>query len=483
MPPFLELPEFEFTKAEVEQKLRFLSSDELMGRRTGSVFNDIAAGYIATHFAAHGLKPAPGQADYFQPIAFDINTPPKTGKLIVDKKAFTQGGDLQLISGAAKNLKKGTAVFAGHGLEADYEGKDVKGKIVFVLPGIPDDKNPMTVFKNIPIKKKLAAEKGAAALIELYQISVPWKFFKNYFGKPGMRLSDKDATTDETANDMVYGWIYNLPKETIGKMQSGKKVKISLNNSASNAKVVYSNNVVGIIEGRDPELKDEYVVLSAHYDHVGTGKDGGGAFSEQDSIFNGARDNAIGTTAILCATKALSIQRPRRSVAIIAFTGEELGLLGSSYYAKNPLLPLNKTVFNLNTDGAGYNDTSYVSIIGYGRTGTDEAIKAGTSPFGLDIFPDPAPEQNLFDRSDNVSFAAKGVPAMCFSPGVTAFDEAVMKHYHQISDEADSIDFDYLLKFCKALTHTARIIADHDERPWWKKGDKYEEAGNELFNK
>ncbi|RMF02007.1 MAG: M28 family peptidase, partial [Bacteroidetes bacterium] len=202
-----------------------------------------------------------------------------------------------------------------------------------------------------------------------------------------------------------------------------------------------------------------------------------------DSIFNGARDNAFGTTALLSAAKALALERPKRSIIILAVTGEELGLLGSAYYTEHPLVPLEQTIFNLNTDGAGYNDTGAVSIFGWKRTSTDETVETALNKFGLRVIPDPAPEQNLYDRSDNVSFAQKGVPALTFSPGFSEFDSSILAHYHQVSDEVDGLDFGYLTTYCQAFAHTARLIANRAARPTWTEGDKYYEAGKALYER
>jgi Zn-dependent M28 family amino/carboxypeptidase len=169
---------------------------------------------------------------------------------------------------------------------------------------------------------------------------------------------------------------------------------------------------------------------------------------------------------------------------LLACTGEEVGLLGSRYYAEHPLVPLNKTVFNLNIDGAGYNDTSIVTVIGLERTTAERDILDACKPFGLTAIQDPAPEQNLFDRSDNVSFARKGIPAPTFSPGFRAFDDAINKFYHQAADQADEqFDFAYFHRFVKAFIHAARRIADNPSSPQWKSGDKYESIGKKLYGK
>jgi Zn-dependent M28 family amino/carboxypeptidase len=227
-------------------------------------------------------------------------------------------------------------------------------------------------------------------------------------------------------------------------------------------------------------LKEEFVLLSAHYDHIGMKA----TPNSNDSIYNGARDNAMGTTAVLCAARVFSEAPPKRSLLLLACTGEEVGLLGSRYYAEHPLVPLNKTVFNLNIDGAGYNDTSIVTVIGLERTTAERDILDACKPFGLTAIQDPAPEQNLFDRSDNVSFARKGIPAPTFSPGFRAFDDAINKFYHQVADQADEqFDFAYFHRFFKAFIHAARRIADNPSSPQWKSGDKYESIGKKLYGK
>ena len=481
-----KLPEFQVNQREVETMLRFLASDELKGRRTGSQGNDIAARYIAANLEACGFRPAPGKEDFFQTLPLEVTQPPQGSSMELNKVDYAFREDYIILAGDAADLNT-TAVFAGHGWvdEAaginDYEGLDVAGKVVFVLSGRPDANDPRSVFNAMSEKQQIAGKKGAVGLIEIYNLqNFPWEFFKRYFGGETMRVAAEEAPGD--GNPLVYGWIKNIGKEEVfAKMKEGKKVKISLSSSGFKKKQIGSHNVIGVLEGSDPGLRGEYVLLTAHFDHVGVGRQGGGATTEQDSIFNGARDNAMGTIALLTAARSLAQQQPRRSVIALAVTGEELGLLGSTYYAEHPLIPLEQTVFNLNTDGAGYNDTRYLSVIGFGRTGTDEIITQAASTAGLEVFPDPAPEQGLFDRSDNVAFAKKGIPALTISPGFTSFDEEIGKYYHQVTDEADSVDMAYFLRFCQAYAYLARLVADREERPQWKAGDKYEEAGKKLY--
>ena len=286
------------------------------------------------------------------------------------------------------------------------------------------------------------------------------------------------STTTATA-PVAHLWINNANNQYKQLKEAGQTA--TLRTSGRPRTPAPSANVAGIIEGTDPRLKDEYVVLSAHFDHIGIGKQGGSPYQPADSIFNGARDNAFGTVSIMMAAKALMQERPKRSVLVLALTGEEVGLLGSNYYAEHPLVPLKQTIFDLNTDGAGYNDTTLISVIGLERTGAKAEIETAAKAAGLGVFAEPAPEQGLFDRSDNVSFAAKGVPAPTFSPGFKTFDEAIGKYYHQAIDNPESLDFNYVYRFCQAYAHAARLIANRPTRPQWSAGDKYEAAGKALY--
>ena len=166
---------------------------------------------------------------------------------------------------------------------------------------------------------------------------------------------------------------------------------------------------------------------------------------------------------------------------LLAVTAEEKGLLGSKAFVEDPLVPLERVVFDLNFDGAGYDDTSAVTVIGLDRTSARPLIEAGARAAGLEAINDPAPEQNLYDRSDNVRFAAAGVPAVNVAPGMTGFSEAVMQYYHQPTDNPGSLDYDYVARYAEAAARIARAIADAEERPRWTPGDKYEAAGRELY--
>jgi len=234
-----------------------------------------------------------------------------------------------------------------------------------------------------------------------------------------------------------------------------------------------------MVEGTDPKLKDQFIIYSAHYDHVGIGKPN----AENDSIYNGARDNAVGTVTVLSAAENIAKYPTKRSALFILFTGEEKGLLGSKYYVENPVLPLEKMVYCFNSDNGGYNDTSKATIIGLNRTSVGKHIVDAATEFNLTAIDDPAPEQGLFDRSDNVHFAAKGIPAPTYSMGFTAFDAEITKYYHQTADNPESLDYEYLEKFFKSYVLACRLIANDATTPFWTEGDKYYSAGEKLYNR
>lgn len=472
-------------REKVEQHIRFLASDELRGRRVLSEGIETAGQYIADYYSMNGIKPLGDHETYFQKVPLKISQPAQSATLSVGKESFEQGKNLVILSGKAIDLKQHPAVFAGHGWidstknHDDYSGIDIKDKIVFVLPGTPESSSPMAVFDAMSFKRAWAAEKGAIALIELYRLNnFPFQFFMNYFNKEQISLS-KD--TNHSLEQLTYAWIKETDLNNLNGLKETHAFEASITHSGILSQVSECRNVVGLIKGTDPELSKEYILVTAHYDHVGVGAQGGAAYSEEDSIFNGARDNAIGVAALMSTAKLLTENPPKRSIIFAAVTAEEVGLLGSKYFADHTPVPIEQIIYNMNTDGAGYNTTNAISVIGFGRTGVDDLLYKAVKEHQLEIIPNPVPEQNLFDRSDNVSFAIKGIPAICVSPGVTSFDAVLMKNYHQVSDEADTLDFDYVTKYCQVFAKSTQLIANWNQKPFWVTGDKYEEAGKKLY--
>ncbi len=457
------------SKSDIEGHIYFLASDELKGRETGSHELNIAAAYLANNLRKSRVIPAGDNGSYYQDVPMEKINPPKN----ISLKINDLEGDKFLSMSVSNMTFKGEAVYLNYGSKADFEGRDVKGKLVIVKAGTPESKDPRAKFMAGRAKRELAVSGGARALIELAEIEERiYARYAHYFNEPRTQLKKT-----EEPEKFVHLWMIDQDMAMAGNLEEAKSLKADLAIEGIEKENISTKNVVGYLEGTDPELKDEFIIYSAHYDHVGIGKPN----AENDSIYNGARDNAIGTTTVLSVAENLAKYPTKRSSLFILFTGEEKGLLGSKYYAENPVMPLNKMVYCFNSDNGGYNDTSKVTIFGLHRTTVAQHIIDGAKAFGLEAIDDPAPEQNLFDRSDNVNFAAKGIPAPTYSLGFTAFDEEVTKTYHQVTDNPDTVDYDYLEKFFRSYVLTSRLIANDPKTPFWTEGDKYYEAGVKLY--
>lgn len=469
-----EMVEETTSESIIRAHMGFLASDALKGRDVNTDGGMAAAEYIKSQFMRYGVKHAPGMDGYFQEVGLRKVTPPTGGTMTFKKTSVEHGTDFVMLEGD-NGMIEGKYIFVNYGTAEDFEKVDVKDKIVLAICGNGEDGSPRDWFMAIDAKKKRAKEKGAIAVVEIYQsIQMPWKRIVPY-------LQGSQLEFDEGDN-FPHFWLGSSNLDFIKTLRSkGKKGKntLSINIEGRVVDAFTTPNVVGIIEGTDPKLKNEYVIYSAHYDHVGVGRPD----AEGDSIYNGARDNAIGTTGVISAAEHFSKYPTKRSALFIAFTAEEKGLLGSKWFAKHPPFPLKQVAYCFNIDNAGYNDTSLVTVFGLGRTTAERHMVDACKAFGLRAIDDPAPEQNLFDRSDNVSFAEKGIPAPTFSMGFTAFDDDIYKYYHQAGDEIESMDFPYLLKYIRSFLLSGRFIANDPAKPFWTEGDKYYEKGVELYGK
>ncbi|HET9053200.1 MAG TPA: M28 family peptidase, partial [Cyclobacteriaceae bacterium] len=401
------------TKSDAEAHLTFLAADEMRGRNTGSPELEIAANYIASNFKQWGIKPAPGTNNtYFQTVEFQKTTPPSAIEFVVDGQTFKLKEDVVQLAGSDVEVS-GSMAFVGYGSRTDFEKTDVKGKIVVAFTGSADDANIMRAFlTEAPSKNTLTREFGGVALVEINAIpGIPWQNLAGFLGAPRTSLK-KEAT------GVPHFWMKNSDVAALNALKETKAAKGSLKSAGATVKYFNGRNVAGVVEGTDPVLKNEYIIVSAHYDHVGVTK----RPNQEDSIYNGARDNAIGTVGMMQTARFFGKYPQKRSVLLLALTAEEAGLLGSAWYSDHPLIPLKQTVFNFNCDGAGYNDTSIATVIGMERTTAEPEIAKASEAFGLKAAVDPVPEQNLYERSDNYNFAKKGIPAINFAPGTKAFD-------------------------------------------------------------
>lgn len=460
-----------FDQKEAVSHFTYLASDELMGRDPARPEIKLAYNYIAAQLQNYGAKPVPGADEYFQSVPFQLLSPPKDGDISMGDSVFRLGNSLLVMDGNSL-VGDYELVDLGFGMEADYEGKNVKGKVVITNIGAPNRMSPADLFSAGREKVALAKANGALALIEMYNIpSIPWQLIVNNLNRSQLVIDQGEAST------LPYLWVKDLTNETKNAIATQKITKAKFNVSGKKKEAIEGKNVVAWIEGTDSSLKNEFIMLSAHYDHVGVGRPD----AEGDSIYNGARDNAVGTVAVLNAAKYFAANPPKRSVLLALWTAEEKGLLGSGYFANNPLVPLNQIVFNLNIDNAGYNDTSIITVIGLGRTSGDYLISEAVAEFGMTATADPSPEQGLYDRSDNVNFARKGIPAPSFSLGFTAFDDTITQYYHRAADEVNSFDLDYAAVYWKSYILAAQKIANLSSKPTWAVGDKYEAVGKELY--
>lgn len=484
--------------------MKYLSSDELQGRGTGSAGNDAAAAYISTKAQEAGLKPLPGQKDLFQtlkylkikPIADSsfITVTDTTGAVIV-KSHVTP-----VMSPNDRVSFSGDVVFAGYGFMNsvlkynDFQGLTIKDKIVLIMTREPDLEgtglpNPGdAISESVETRKlpfliflqpkaivyvtdpALPSEDGIGVLpvSSSYQL-VP--LFKNPMFNIALNIY---TVSRETAEKMLASSGHTLAELQNIISVTKKPASFQLSNTKASVLVgvekdtVTSNNVAGYLEGSDPVLKEECVIYTAHYDHMGVTPSG--------VVMNGANDNASGTVGLLNVARAFGSleKKPLRSVVFLWTTGEEVGLHGSSYYVENPLFPLDKTVADINFDmiarsrmktDSGKSLTGNIDITGNDTIKIVSArdceillqdAKSSCLHFGL--YPIDEGKGEHFSGSDHYPFYRKGIPAVFFFTGLH-------KDYHQATDDFEFIDFEKLLKVSKAGFLTGIKIANTTERP------------------
>jgi hypothetical protein len=447
-----------------------MAADSMMGRGLGSKELDKAAEYIGAHFKKAGLSFPPGLNNYYQEVVIQSVEPPAAGEIRIDTINRIYSRDFVVLQGDNTDSEY-PLMYLNFGLEADYEGADIRGKILLVRAGKNEKPGLMDVLQSAEQKREIAAKHGAAGLIELLpSIGISWSRISRYLSSGRMDIKSHDS------GNVLHIWL-NDEEEVIRNMAgklSGLNAKVRI--TGLEREDIIARNVIGIVEGKDRVLKNEYIAVTAHYDHVGIGRPHNG-----DSIYNGARDNAVGVATLIMSAKYLKAAGTRRSVILIACTGEEEGMLGSKWYVNNPVVPLARTVYNLNTDGAGYNDTTLITMVAPGRTTIDDLVAKAAKSFGLSLGGDPAPEQMFYERSDNISFAMKGIPAINLSPGCSSMDAEIMKYYHMPGDEPESLNYNYLTLYVRSFCLSMKWLADSQERPFWEEGDPYEKTGLSLY--
>lgn len=459
----------------IKEHIYYLASDELRGRDTGSEEILIAADYLANELEKYGAEQVPGADGWFQPVPLRKKVPASSASFSFSGRDFELNEDFLIVDGKSGSYE-GEVVYLEYGLEADFEGADVAGKMVFAKAGDGETADRRDILRLSREKYELARENGAAGLVEFYNSpATPWNQLGFLFNRVGLTLD----SFEDKGEIIPHLWLKDLDNANQRFMMTRSIKRASLEIEGMTNELTGDKNVIAMVEGTDPELKDEFIMFSAHYDHVGVGRPN----EEGDSIYNGTRDNAIGTVTVLSAAENIAKYPMKRSALFVLYTAEEKGLLGSRYMANNPIIPLEDIVFCWNSDNGGYNDTTISTIIGLERTTAAQHIKDANVAFGLTAIDDPAGEQGLFDRSDNVNFARKGIPAPTYSLGFQAFDAEIMKYYHQPGDNPNTVDYDYLEKFFKSYVYASRMIGNAEETPFWTEGDKYYDTGVELYGK
>ncbi len=455
------------TRPSVEASLTFLAADEMRGRDTGSPELDIAASYIASQFQEMGVNSL--AQGYFQAVDLQRIQPARSATLVINGRALRLSDEFAILSGSTGEWK-GDFVYAGYGSPEEIP-VDIKGKIILSIAGAKGVTNREPVFIASSEKLDRIRAAGGAGLVEIVPAAaVAWSSVLASFGEHTRVSIRKDEAT------LPHVWIKESGDFGVNDITKGASSRLAID--GRDPVKIFSKNVIGMIEGSDNILKREYVAITAHYDHLGVGPS-----KNQDSIYNGARDNAIGVVSMMSAARFLSKFRPKRSVLLIAFTGEERGLLGSYWYADHPAVPLGQTIFCFNSDGAGYTDKTIATIIGLTRSTAETNIAKGCAAFGIRAEMIPTLDKVIFQGTDNFNFTKHGVPSVCFCPGFKAFDAELLQYYHQPADEVESLDFDYLMKFFRGFVYANYLIANDPKSPAWSTGDPFESLGKTLYQK
>lgn len=502
----------------IYRHMQFLASDIFEGRGTGTTGGNLAAKYIALEYAKYGLKPIGDANTFYQyvPMHGSIALPSSSMILYLGGKEIhlKLNDDYLLYRNGQQTFTPIPLqlVFVGYGIYApefdynDYQSIDVEGKIVVFFSGEPQSDDPdffdgdnPTVYSYPSSKQKIAISRGAAGsiLIPVYD-NFDWQ-------EQQLEFSFEDITLAYSASNnlsilinpkmteiLFEGALYSFD-ETIEILNQNRLKSFPLKSQLSfkgefKQRDFLSPNILGMIEGSNPDLKDSYVILSAHYDHLGTGNP-----VEGDSIYNGALDNAIGISVLLELASAyiqLDIP-PKRSIIFISLTGEEKGLLGSIYYTDHPVVPLYKTVANINIDGvAMFRD--FKSVVGIGSEYSTLSNFLDSSAARFDLIAEDIPPQfknfEAFNRSDQIVFATAGIPSLLVLEGIknknkseeevlNAFINYMIYKYHTPFDDlSQKIDYTAAVQHAQILFDLSFSIANSEAAPEWKEDTPYSNA-------
>jgi Zn-dependent M28 family amino/carboxypeptidase len=519
---------------EMLEHTKRLSSDEFEGRGPGTPGEEKTVAYLTEQFKRIGLKPGNPDGTYVQKV-------PLVG-LKAEPTASLTAGDRQIplsfpddyVAVSRRNapqarVENSDVVFVGYGVVApeygwdDYKGLDVRGKTIVMLindPAVPSASDPntpdenmfkgraMTYYGRWTYKYEIASEKGAAAAIIIHETGpagYPYEVVKGSWGQENFDIKRADGNMNRVA---VESWItegkarelFSASGQDFDALKRAAATKdfrpvalnakfgATVNNSV---REVQSQNVVGLLEGSDPQLKNEYVIYTAHWDHLGKNDQ-----LQGDQIYNGALDNASGTAQVLEIAEGFARLRPapKRSVLFLFVTAEEKGLLGAKHYASNPLYPLNKTLANINVDGVNqWGRTGDIAIVGLGNSTLDDLTRELAALQGRTIKPDPEPEKGFYYRSDHFEFAKQGVPALYTDTGTdyvgkpAAYSEQkrgeyTNNDYHKPSDEVKpDWDLTGAVEDAQLLLAIGHRVAQGDRYPEWKPGTEFKAKRDQMM--
>lgn len=498
-----------------------LASDEYEGRGPGTAGDIKTRDYLVDQLKQMGFEPGGpdgGWQQTFELVGIDAKMPKQwsfsKGGKSVDFKWWDQyiaGSGVQTDKGAIKNAE---VVFVGYGIQApeygwdDFKGQDLKGKVLLMLNNDPDwDPNLFAgdtrlYYGRWTYKYEIAARQGAVGAIIIHttpSAGYPFQVVQTSWSGEQFKLPAGDEPhvqaeawlTQDAARELVKFSGNDLDKLVeAAKSKDFKPVALGVTTSlafTNKIKRTTTANVYGVLRGSDPQLSSEYVIYSAHHDHLGVGTpDAAG-----DKIYNGALDNASGTAEVLAIGKAFKAlpQPPRRSIMLLFVAAEEQGLLGSKYFAAHPTMPAGKIAANINFDVANvWGKTRDVTYIGKGKSSLDAVIDGLAAVQGRTVKGDQFPDRGSFYRSDQFSFAKIGVPALYLEGGteyigrpegwgVEQHDAYEAKNYHQPSDQlTDDWNFDGVIEDAQLGFWAGIDVANADAMPSWNAGDEFEAA-------
>ncbi len=499
----------------IRQHVQALGADLMQGRATGSRGERLAADYIRDTLKEFDVTPPAGRRSYFQNIPLHGGTPLPASNFVLyqggETQQFQLGQDYVLFNTGAQTFipQPLPLVFVGYGIVApefdynDYQTVDVTGKIVVYLSGEPmsEDDNYFdgaqpTIYSYADSKERIAISRGARGCILInnpLEDSTPWEDKVNAFLFEDVKLAYSvtdifSALLNPKSASILFSNSRHSLQDILQWRRDNLMFSFELGSQVSfrgqfQERDFFSRNVLAEVRGADPMLRDSYLILSAHYDHLGIG-----ATVRGDSIYNGVVDNAIGAAALLEIARALTKSPPKRSVLFLFLTGEEKGLLGSTYYIDNPVVPHHKTIANINIDGLAIFDT-FKDVIGFGTelSSLKDVLHRSAAAMALSVslLPSHFSLVESFARSDQIVFAKAGIPAALVSDGVQYdhYDQerGIRMHmqwmqnvYHSPFDDLNQpINWHAAEQHCQLLLTFAWFVANDPKEPTWRPGTPY----------